>query len=203
MWDEVDWGASAGAMAGEREKEEERQRKGEDELGRRAGEGQEDGWRREEESGEKMRTNDDKRRRAPGRPPLASQLFDLISHVSRAGPDTRNRAVARKYVHLVFLDKPLNPRPAASGRHASGSLPAAASGRALPSPARTRASLESAAGSANFPPPASRRATAPPRQPTPSAAPARRCTLSRPPLRFVRATAAAFTLLHAHRTPRN
>ena len=111
----------------EREKEEERQRKEEDELGRRAGEGQEDGWRREEESGEKMRTNDDKRRRAPGRPPLASQLFDLISHVSRAGPDTRNRAVARKYVHLVFLDKPLNPRPAASGRHASISLPAPAS----------------------------------------------------------------------------
>ncbi len=92
MWDEVDWGGSAAGMAGERENEEERQRKG-GRAGEKGGGGTRGGWRREEESGEKMRTNDDKERRAPARNPLATQIFDLNSHVSCAretGPSPEN-----------------------------------------------------------------------------------------------------------------
>lgn len=65
---------------------------------------------------------------------LTTQLFDRNSHVPPPVPDTRNRAVGRKFLHLVILDVPRAPHT----RRASGSpVFAAASQRpAVPPPQR-------------------------------------------------------------------
>lgn len=92
------------------EEKDEEERKTETETGCGEGEeGQKTDGGLEEETGEKMRTNDDKRRDGRLDETVGNPQFDLNSHVSLPAQTRETGPSPEKFLHLVFLDMP--PRP--------------------------------------------------------------------------------------------
>lgn len=76
---------------------------------REKGQKTDSGW--EEETGEKMGTNDDKRRGGHLGETVGNPQFDLNSHVPLPAQTRETGPLPEKFLHLVFLDMPPRPAP--------------------------------------------------------------------------------------------